>query len=626
MSIFTSWNEPGPAPGSCFVAAANFSSGRWQWQGDVGGQVTFGELADFISPQGNIYTIVLLAGEQDAKLSYLVLGDVPPFLIVQDDLDNDPLQNVAPCTVIFDASGSGPVINPISHFDYDFDGDGNYDLSNNEDGIASHEYPAGNFLATIRVTDSAGLSDTITREINIVDPNNLAPLADIQADTASGEAPLSVTLDPSGSSDADGTIVRYRWDLDNDGDWDQTYDEPLPASISIATKGSHTVVLEVQDNYFATDIAQIEITTLTGWTASAAGSDLLTGTDLAIAGSLAAGGAYACIAYADSTGRPQLVSSSDETGATWGAPQDPAGSQDPMDDQSIVKLLGSTNEDRLMYAWDQYDDSGGQRRVHFNSRFDGAWSEPVLLNDSEDCSLQDLELIGGIPTIGGIVWRNVLNISYPAMFRATDADGSGWGSLQGIQLAQPGGKCTYMTLGHCTISAELRPLAAYNFEQFQSDPLLAIRSAADIAGNLWLDEVSIGSVAVNALELAELDNLPALAWSLRLNEQSIKLQLADDGTASTFSNPAVKAGENRSVLRGIAFEDGLPVICSWLSSQERVVIYRASDSSGTLWSGPEIVYDNPLADSRPAIASVDGQLLIAAADGTGNLVCIHWEE
>ena len=183
-----------------------------------------------------------------------------------------------------------------------------------------------------------------------------------------------------------------------------------------------------------------------------------------------------------------------------------------------------------------------------------------------------------------------------------------------------------MTLGHCTISAELRPLAAYNFEQFQSDPLLAIRSAADIAGNLWLDEVSIGSVAVNALELAELDNLPALAWSLRLNEQSIKLQLADDGTASTFSNPAVKAGENRSVLRGIAFEDGLPVICSWLSSQERVVIYRASDSSGTLWSGPEIVYDNPLADSRPAIASVDGQLLIAAADGTGNLVCIHWEE
>ena len=66
-----------------------------------------------------------------------------------------------------------------------------------------------------------------------------------------GEA---ITLDGSGSTDPDGTITLYEWDIDNDGTFD--YSSSLATqSHTYAQQGTYTINLRVTDDLGATDEA-----------------------------------------------------------------------------------------------------------------------------------------------------------------------------------------------------------------------------------------------------------------------------------------------------------------------------------------------------------------------------------
>ena len=72
-----------------------------------------------------------------------------------------------------------------------------------------------------------------------------APLALFTATPTSGEAPLTVSFDASGSSDPDGTIAQYQWDFDNDGTPDAT---GVKAIHTYTKPGIYTAVLTVTDS------------------------------------------------------------------------------------------------------------------------------------------------------------------------------------------------------------------------------------------------------------------------------------------------------------------------------------------------------------------------------------------
>jgi hypothetical protein len=85
-------------------------------------------------------------------------------------------------------------------------------------------------------------------------PSNEAPIADISAAPVRGVAPLVVDLDGTGSSDPDGSVVAFDWDL-GDGAvadseaLDHTYQQP----------GTYVVELVVTDDDGATDAASVTI-------------------------------------------------------------------------------------------------------------------------------------------------------------------------------------------------------------------------------------------------------------------------------------------------------------------------------------------------------------------------------
>lgn len=89
----------------------------------------------------------------------------------------------------------------------------------------------------------------------IAEPTNQSPVAVIDASVTNGEAPLTVTFNGSRSSDPDGTIVDYRWDL---GDGSTKNGVFMTHTYSQA--GAFTVKLTVTDDRGATGEAAAYIT------------------------------------------------------------------------------------------------------------------------------------------------------------------------------------------------------------------------------------------------------------------------------------------------------------------------------------------------------------------------------
>ncbi len=73
-----------------------------------------------------------------------------------------------------------------------------------------------------------------------------APTAAISATPSTGEAPLAVTLDATGSVDTDGTVVSYEWDVTSDGEVDATTTTPTLAHTYGV--GRHTASVTVVDD------------------------------------------------------------------------------------------------------------------------------------------------------------------------------------------------------------------------------------------------------------------------------------------------------------------------------------------------------------------------------------------
>src|SRR5205823_10774164 len=77
--------------------------------------------------------------------------------------------------------------------------------------------------------------------------DNLRPVAALVISPSAPDVGALVTLDASGSSDPDGAVMRYRWDLDGNGDYETPGTEPT-ISRAYATAGTLTLGVRAFDN------------------------------------------------------------------------------------------------------------------------------------------------------------------------------------------------------------------------------------------------------------------------------------------------------------------------------------------------------------------------------------------
>ena len=143
-----------------------------------------------------------------------------------------------------DASKSADSDGEIAKYEWDLDGDGNFEKTGER---VTHAFSSpGEKQVTLRVTDADGATDTATKTVTVNAPPEAA--FSVLSDLLTIGEPIS--LDATKSADPDGEIAKYEWDLDGDGNYEQTGATPSPTFDSL---GSHEIGLRVTDDRGATD-------------------------------------------------------------------------------------------------------------------------------------------------------------------------------------------------------------------------------------------------------------------------------------------------------------------------------------------------------------------------------------
>jgi PKD repeat protein len=167
--------------------------------------------------------------------------------------------------VFIDASES----TNVDRFDYDTDGDGEYERLEAQPGIELVYERPGTYEPQVRVSGGERVEPCGT--VTVEAPNE-PPEAAFTVDPAGPTTGDQVTFDGSASTDPDGQIVAYRWDFDGDGTVDATTNTSQVDHTYTST-GSNVPTLTVVDDDNATDTAERDLFVETRITATPVTTD-----------------------------------------------------------------------------------------------------------------------------------------------------------------------------------------------------------------------------------------------------------------------------------------------------------------------------------------------------------------
>ncbi|HKN94306.1 MAG TPA: PKD domain-containing protein [Thermoleophilaceae bacterium] len=141
----------------------------------------------------------------------------------------------------------------IVKHEWDMNDDGSY-ASGGTSSSLTYTTP-GNYTVHLRVTDSHGHQGYSTLDIHV---ENRPPVAKIvlPSKVVQGEP---VTIDGSQSSDPDGQVVAWQWDLDGDGTFERAGDT---VTTTFGTWGTRTIALRVTDDWGVTSVTTAQLKVL----------------------------------------------------------------------------------------------------------------------------------------------------------------------------------------------------------------------------------------------------------------------------------------------------------------------------------------------------------------------------
>jgi PKD repeat protein len=369
-------------------------------------------------------------------------------------------------------------------------------------------------------------------------PQNQAPVARFTATPQTGAPGAAVALNAATSSDAEGAIARFEWDLDGNGSFEFDGGAAATASTTLPNPaGTVTVRLRVTDGAGATATTSANLTSTapggggTGWVIQTLdNTDFVSLIEPDTKTSLAIVGGNPAIAYFQfSTGSLRYIRAADSLGTVWNAP-------------ITVGTPGEAGASPSLAVL-----ANGQPAIGFTG--------PV--NSVDDAELRYVRALSNFGT-------NASDWDIPLEF---DEDASA------VQLA---------------VLADGHPAICYNETVLTNS--LFFRRADDLAGDFWGPQVSVdGNIGAGDWSaLRVVDGNPAIAYyedngTLQFPQQGVlKYARADtpDGSSWSFQTLDDTGGD---AFVSMAVIGGRPAISYYDFADGELRYIRADDAQGVQW-------------------------------------------
>jgi len=144
-------------------------------------------------------------------------------------IDVDPLKAKVPFRATLKATATPTEYTEIVKYQWDLNGDQVYDLETEQDEIEYEFIAPQRVTVSVQAFDNCGLSGNIQANID-AQQNQPPEILAFYADHQQGPSPLN-TLLVVRARDPDGVLVRCDWDLNTDGDFEQSAGADPPAKI-----------------------------------------------------------------------------------------------------------------------------------------------------------------------------------------------------------------------------------------------------------------------------------------------------------------------------------------------------------------------------------------------------------
>ncbi|WP_221901232.1 PKD domain-containing protein [Bathymodiolus platifrons methanotrophic gill symbiont] len=250
---------PLPVIFTATVSDADGSITKYDWDFDGDGVVDQSsettENASHTYQQAGLYNAKLTVydndGHSNSDTTTISVGSSPEVVA-----SADIFTGIAPLSVNFSGTATDSDGRIVS-YEWDFDGDKQFDYDNSLSATTTHIYEEGGvFNATLRVVDDDGLLDEDSVSISVSGSPTSLP----GAYPLSGSTPLTVTFFSNGK-DLDGGPEYYDWDFDGNGSFDQRLMASQNTTFTYNQPGEYQATLKVVDNdgLFSTSSITIKV-------------------------------------------------------------------------------------------------------------------------------------------------------------------------------------------------------------------------------------------------------------------------------------------------------------------------------------------------------------------------------